>query len=356
MQSIPYMIFRGGTSKGPFFFKKDLPEDEKERNEVICKIMGSPHPYQVDGIGGGVPNASKIGVISKSNKSGVDIEYAMGQVDILTCSVDMSGDCGNMLSAVGYLAIEANLVEASNAEFQTIRIYSPNTNSIKEVTIPIKHKLPVYKGDYSIAGVLGTGAEVKVSFMSPGASQISAIFPTGNRQDIINNIPVTLIDCGRTLVIVRAEDLGVTAHETTLELEKNIKLNQELELLRVASAKLMGIQNISKTFPRIAIINHGYNDADISGRYWSNPQDCKPHPAMAMTAAMALSACVCLKGTIFSKANLLLTDKLSEQSVNIEHAQGQVEMLIKGTDAPLNIESCSYKRTARLLAKGKVFF
>ena len=49
--------YRGGTSKGVFFQKKDLPtENEKELNELFLKVIGSPDPNgrQLNGMGGGV--------------------------------------------------------------------------------------------------------------------------------------------------------------------------------------------------------------------------------------------------------------------------------------------------------------
>jgi 4-oxalomesaconate tautomerase len=47
------MLIRGGTSKGAYFLASDLPSSREERDALLLSIMGSPHPDQIDGIGGG---------------------------------------------------------------------------------------------------------------------------------------------------------------------------------------------------------------------------------------------------------------------------------------------------------------
>ena len=51
--AIPCLFIRGGTSRGPYFLKTDLPADEVTRDKVLLAVMGSPDERQIDGIGGG---------------------------------------------------------------------------------------------------------------------------------------------------------------------------------------------------------------------------------------------------------------------------------------------------------------
>ena len=51
---VPCLWMRGGTSKGAYFLAGDLPADPGERDVLILRIMGSPDPRQIDGIGGGI--------------------------------------------------------------------------------------------------------------------------------------------------------------------------------------------------------------------------------------------------------------------------------------------------------------
>ncbi|MDR7387064.1 MAG: PrpF domain-containing protein, partial [Armatimonadota bacterium] len=48
------VLMRGGTSRGVFFLRPDLPEDPELRDRVILKVFGGGDPYgrQVDGLGG----------------------------------------------------------------------------------------------------------------------------------------------------------------------------------------------------------------------------------------------------------------------------------------------------------------
>ena len=52
-REIPCVLMRGGTSKGPYFNRKDLPEDLDELSEVLIAAVGAGHSLNIDGIGGG---------------------------------------------------------------------------------------------------------------------------------------------------------------------------------------------------------------------------------------------------------------------------------------------------------------
>ncbi len=57
------MLMRGGTSKGAYFLAEDLPRDTAERDDLLLRIMGSPDPRQIDGVGGAHPLTSKVAVV-----------------------------------------------------------------------------------------------------------------------------------------------------------------------------------------------------------------------------------------------------------------------------------------------------
>ena len=52
-KSIPFLFMRGGSSRGPFFKRKDLPADRDVLSKVLIAALGSGHPLNIDGIGGG---------------------------------------------------------------------------------------------------------------------------------------------------------------------------------------------------------------------------------------------------------------------------------------------------------------
>src|SRR3954466_16028484 len=107
---IPATLYRGGTSKGPLILARDLPADRKTLDAVLLTAMGSPHKRQIDGIGGAETLTSKIAVVSRSARPGIDLDYLFVQVNPESDVVDYSSNCGNMLSAVGPFAVEMGLV------------------------------------------------------------------------------------------------------------------------------------------------------------------------------------------------------------------------------------------------------
>ena len=78
--SVRTMWMRGGTSKGGFFLAEDLPADIAARDAFLLGAMGSPDPRQIDGMGGADPLTSKVAVVRKSDREGVDVDYLFLQV------------------------------------------------------------------------------------------------------------------------------------------------------------------------------------------------------------------------------------------------------------------------------------
>ena len=62
---------RGRRRRG-FFLARDLPADIKARNAFLLSVMGSPDLRQIDGMGGADPLTSKVAVVKKSEREGVD--------------------------------------------------------------------------------------------------------------------------------------------------------------------------------------------------------------------------------------------------------------------------------------------
>src|SRR5690606_23515383 len=113
MQSaIPSLIMRGGTSRGPFFLESDLPADPAVRDRVLLAAMGSPHQRQIDGLGGGHPLTSKVGIVRAGTAPGIDVEFLFAQLQPGADTVDTRPNCGNMLAAVVPFALETGLCEA----------------------------------------------------------------------------------------------------------------------------------------------------------------------------------------------------------------------------------------------------
>ena len=60
--ALPAVFMRGGTSKGLFFHRRDLPAERARWDALFLAALGSPDPHgrQLDGMGGGISSASTV--------------------------------------------------------------------------------------------------------------------------------------------------------------------------------------------------------------------------------------------------------------------------------------------------------
>ena len=98
--SAPVMWMRGGTSKGGYFLAGDLPADPGTRDAFLFSVMGSPDPRQIDGMGGADPLTSKVAVVRKSDREGIDVDYLFLQVFVDQAIVSDAQNCGNILAGI----------------------------------------------------------------------------------------------------------------------------------------------------------------------------------------------------------------------------------------------------------------
>src|SRR5690349_2176487 len=219
------MVMRGGTSKGAYFLADDLPADASARDDLLMRIMGTPDPRQIDGIGGAHPLTSKVAVVSASQRDDADVDYLFLQVFVDQPIVTDQQNCGNLLAGIGPFAIERDLVSADpGADAASVRIFMVNTDSLATATFPIEDGLPRYAGDATIDGVPGTAAAITLDFEGIAGGSCGALLPTGHAVDVIEGVEVTLIDNGMPVVVLRAADVGVKGDEAPEQLETNTDL------------------------------------------------------------------------------------------------------------------------------------
>lgn len=111
---LPSVLMRSGTSRGLFLHRHHLPPSHPEWGAILIGAMGSQNndPRQLEGVGGATSTTSKAVVVSKSERSGIDVEYTFFQITVGQEKVDMTGNCGNMASGVAAFALEEGLVTA----------------------------------------------------------------------------------------------------------------------------------------------------------------------------------------------------------------------------------------------------
>src|ERR1700722_12918259 len=205
------MQMRGGTSKGLYFPADELPADVAGRDDLLLRLMGSPDPRQIDGVGGAHPLTSKVAVVSPSARPGVDVDYLFLQVMVDQPIVTDKQTCGNILGRIGPFAVERGLAAAPGVQTRG-RVRMVNTGGIVTAAFPTPGGRPRYDGDTAIDGVPGTAAAVVLDFENaPAEGQGPAgagVFPSGNVTDVFGGIPVTCVDNGMPVVVVAAASFG----------------------------------------------------------------------------------------------------------------------------------------------------
>jgi 4-oxalomesaconate tautomerase len=341
------MLMRGGTSKGAYFLAGDLPADPAERDDLLLRIMGSPDPRQIDGIGGAHPLTSKVAVISASQRAGADVDYLFLQVGVDKPTVSDRQNCGNLLAGVGPFAVERGLVKAA-----PVRIHMVNSGSVATAAFGGADGVVEYAGDVAIAGVPGTAAAVVLDFAGTEGSATGALLPTGNVRDEIDGIPVTCIDNGMPVVVVAAQDLGRTGYETVAELEADPDLASRVQALRLAAGKLMGLGDVSgTTVPKVSLVAAPADGGTICTRTFI---PVRVHDSIGVLGAVSVATAMLLDG---AAGHELAALGPGQARFDIEHPTGhlQVEVEIDQSGHPPGVLRSGVVRTARKLFDGVVF-
>jgi len=343
------MQMRGGTSKGLYFLAGDLPADPAERDDLLLRVMGSPDPRQIDGVGGAHPLTSKVAVVSKSATAGIDVDYLFLQVMVDKPIVTDKQNCGNILAGIGPFAVERGLVPAAGDETK-VRIRMVNTDGIVTATFPTPGGRPRYDGDTAIDGVPGTAAAVVLDFEDSGTG--TGVFPTGNVTDEFGGIRVTCVDNGMPVVVVAASSFGKTGYESLPELEGDEELNKAVQELRLEAGKAMGLGDVSATtVPKISLVAPPAHGGTISTRTFI---PIRVHESIGVLGAVSVATAVVLPGAVGSD---LAVVPPGSPRLSIEHPSGalQVEVELDTTVTPPKVIRSGVVRTARKLFDGTVF-
>ena len=337
---------RGGTSKGLFFNRKDLPEDDVLRDKLLLRAIGSPDPYgkQMDGLGGATSSTSKIVIISESDRPDCDVNYCFGHVSVTKPVIDYSGNCGNLSSAVGVYAIEQGLAENITSPITQVRVWQENLGQQIIVHVPVDEQGNVISaGDTKIAGVTGSGAPVIIDFMNPGGGQNGCVLPTGKTRQTLKvpdygDFEVSLVYAGNATVFLHAESLGLNGTELPTEIDQDQALLNKVEAIRCQAAVQMGLaESIEEasarpSTPKLAFVSKAQtyintqqaevaeNEIDLCARIFSMG---KLHHAFTGTGAIAIAVAANIPDTIVS--DCLQTPMKENKTLRIGHSPGTLE-------------------------------
>ena len=377
---IPAMYMRGGTSKGVFFRREDLPEAAREpgpiRDALLLRVIGSPDPYgkHTDGMGGATSSTSKVVILDTATRPGHDVDYLFGQVSIDQPAIDWSGNCGNLTAAVGAFAIHAGFIPRERIPDNgsvTVRVWQANIGKTILVTVPVRDGEVLETGDFELDGVTFPAAEVQVAFMDPAEGE-GALFPTGNLVDTLDvpgfgTLEATLINAGIPTVFVRAADIGYTGTELQPDINNDAQALARFETLRAHGALKMGlIRDLSEAAgrqhtPKIAFVAPpatytassgkviGAGSIDLNVRALSMG---KLHHAMMGTAAVAIAVAGVIPGTLVNEA----AGGGERDSITFGHPSGtlRVGAEAEAVNGQWVVRKAIMSRSARVLMEGWV--
>jgi len=346
-EGIPCLWMRGGTSKAAVFLARDLPADPGERDKLLLRIMGSPDPRQIDGIGGGDPLTSKVAVLSPPTRGDADVDYLFLQVFVDQALVSGAQGCGNILAAVGPAAIERGLQPARDGETE-VRIHMVNTGEVAVARVQTPGGTVSYEGAAAIDGVPGTHAAVPLMIRGTEGSTCGALLPTGHGMDQIEGLACTLIDNGMPCVVIRASDLGLIGNEAPDVLEQDVSLRARIEAVRLQAGRMMGLGEVAeKSVPKMVLISPPLAGGAIHTRSFI-PH--RVHAGIGVFAAVTVATACLLPGT----PAWGLAERPTDGRFRIEHPSGAAEVYLE-TDRNGAVTGAGTIRTARKLMDGRAF-
>jgi len=394
LTSFPCAFIRGGTSRGLFFLRRNLP-DPSLWDAIFMSAMGTPDVRQINGLGGATSHTSKAVVISPSEQTGADVDYLFAQVGISEPIVDYKGMCGNLLAAVGPFAVDEGLVRAVEP-VTPVRVFNVNTRKHFIVNVPVMQGRSVSQGDYAIDGVAGSGALIRVDYLNPAGAYSGKLFPTSRMVDLVElegfpPLEVTILDAANPMVFIRAEDLGIR----NLGLEDPRSANparlELLERIRARACYMAGFiddptqaAKHMPAVPRPALVQCPTEARTLDGRilrredmdlysHMSSMQ--RMHQSYAGTGAVCLAVAACIPGTVVHSvlentrssgdsgkpASLAVAQSAAEavtSTIRFGHPSGLLELEIEmatSAEGAWRVNRASMGRTARRLMDGRVF-
>jgi 4-oxalomesaconate tautomerase len=345
-------MLRAGTSRGLYFEARDLPSDPAERDDLLLRLMGSPDPRQIDGLGGATTLTSKVAVVSPSDDPEVDVDYLFLQLGVDEATVSDRQNCGNILAGVGAFAVERGLVTAGEDE-TSVRIRMVNSDSVAVATFPTPGRRVEYRGDVAIAGVPGTAAPVVLAFTDTEGSSTGALLPTGHVRDTVEGIEVTCVDNGMPVVLALAGSFGLTGYESHEQLAADTALLERVDVFRRKAAQLMGLGDVSAaSVPKTVLVAPARDGGQVCTRSFIPVQ---PHSSIGVLGAVSVATGLLLPGAVGHELTASWPPDSSQ--IDIEHPTGHllVDVVVDASSTPPRAVRSGVVRTARKLFDGTAF-
>ncbi|WP_126428119.1 PrpF domain-containing protein [Brevibacillus marinus] len=371
--AVPCVVYRGGTSRGLFFHKKDLPHDSEEQKRIFFAGIDAYNPSQVNGLGSATSHTSKVVVIAPPSVEGADVDYTFYQIGIGELVADDKGTCGNLMAAVGAFAVDEGMVRVDPAaDYVTVTAYNTNIGKMLRLHVPVVNGKAKVQGDYLMPGLITTGAKYLVDILNPGGGKTGATLPLGASYTLAANgkqYPLSFVDVVNPFVYVPSDALGLKGTELNSELAGNSELLAELDMIRCDAAVRSGMEKSvqdakqAPAVPKVAIVAKPQDYVTSSGQLIKAEEvDIvakmlsmgRFHRTFAGSGLYNLAAAVLLPGTV---AQQLAAKKESSgpQIVRIGHPEGVAHVRVALTEDGQDVAFVGLERTARRIIKGDLY-
>lgn len=374
---IPAVYMRGGTSNAIVFHEKHLPRNRALWEPLFQAAMGSPDSTgrQLDGMGGGVSSLSKVCVVGPPTHSDADVDYTFGQVSVKEGAVDYRLNGGNMSAAIGPFAVDEGLVKASGSE-ALVRIYNTNTRKLIHSSFALDDGRAAVDGDFTMPGVAGTGARIRLDFLDPGGAVTGKLLP---QDRVIHNFQVpgigmleaSILDVVNGCVFINAADVGLTGTEMPEQLDTAHELIAKLEMVRTTAALAMGLvktaaefKNKTTLIPMIGLVSPAQDcrtidgaaieasSADVTVRMFS--MGGWPHRAMPITSAFCLAVASQIDGSVVHRWTRPMANRVGDLRIAMPSGILVVGARVRNLHGSWYVERVTAYRTARRMFQGAV--
>jgi 4-oxalomesaconate tautomerase len=295
---------------------------------------------------------SKVAIVGLSDSPDADIDYLFAQVVVGGDRVDTTPNCGNILAGVAPFAIEAGLIEPSG-DSTTVRINMLNSGSQCELVVRTPNGKVEYQGDACIDGVPGSAAPISCNYLNIAGSACGGLLPTGSRIDIVDGIEISCIDNGMPVVVLRAEDMGISGYESPAELNANEVLKSKLQSIRLQIGPKMNLGDVEgAAVPKMCMISPPLKDGICHTRTFI-PYKC--HSAIGVLGAVSAATAAIIPGTVAE--GIATVPAGASKTLSVEHPSGEfsINLHVDEQADPPQVLKAGLLRTARLLSRGELY-
>ncbi|RPH44809.1 MAG: 2-methylaconitate cis-trans isomerase PrpF [Burkholderiales bacterium] len=253
VRRVPVVLMRGGARRAAFFHAHDLPNAPRARDAVLVRAMGGSDAAgeRIDGLGPGQDGVARMVVVSRSQRPGCDIDFMCGTLAAGAATIDWGGPCGALAAAVGPFAIAERLFAGAEGPTRVRLQHVPDGTRI-DAYVPVSAGEVSEQGTFVEDGVPFASAEVRLEWIEPS----DAPFPTGRPRDVLElpdglAIESTLVAVDEPMAFVRADALGLSGRESAADIDRNRRLLERVEALRLQAAVRMGLADSAQAALRV---------------------------------------------------------------------------------------------------------